>query len=384
MTAPATTTRGSQGFRPSPALRRALLLVTVLMILLASFLPPVSGWGSARIARGVERAFLELLFPFHGISEEGRRSVFLIGLSPLEVGSARHLVLVRDRDTQVWVEGANAASLMNPPQGELAWSVRHRLWLGGAPGETGPSVRVGRMTFFDRALSPREVESLAKTPPHGQLPSGLDPFLQIRPCGVPGASTADASASRATLTLRLPGNARCDGEALSLVGTPAVSAEALEELLSSIRRRQAFSVEIWIEPLAAPDRRRALLALAGDGKETNLRIDLGRSEMEVRVRAAYASIPRVLDFLLNLAAYAPLGVFIGWGRGRWSVVGLACIACTGLSLAVETAQLFSPDRVASLFDLAANGLGGTLGAVLVVAIRPGGRAASRAQGPAVS
>jgi VanZ family protein len=76
----------------------------------------------------------------------------------------------------------------------------------------------------------------------------------------------------------------------------------------------------------------------------------------------------VLDAVRNVALFAGLG-------GVWLVTGdptrllrgvaVATVVGTLLSVFVETAQLFSPSRMASVLDLATNGGGAMLGAALV-------------------
>ena len=75
------------------------------------------------------------------------------------------------------------------------------------------------------------------------------------------------------------------------------------------------------------------------------------------------------DLVANLLGYAPLGFLLalammraGWD-GRWAW-GLAVVLPSLLSLAVEMAQNFLPQRVPSNVDLALNGAGAVLGASL--------------------
>jgi|CXWL01.1.fsa_nt_gi VanZ family protein len=74
------------------------------------------------------------------------------------------------------------------------------------------------------------------------------------------------------------------------------------------------------------------------------------------------------DILLNAAAYVPLGALAclvfraGGDAGR--AIWKAAAAGGAFSLAMETAQLFVPFRVASIADIAANAAGALMGALL--------------------
>ena len=72
-----------------------------------------------------------------------------------------------------------------------------------------------------------------------------------------------------------------------------------------------------------------------------------------------------VDVAANLLFHVPLGFLFVAGRagGRWSA-GAAVVYCLGLSYAIETAQLFAPNRDSSLLDVLMNGLGGAAGAGL--------------------
>ncbi|UXY15157.1 VanZ family protein [Chitiniphilus purpureus] len=71
------------------------------------------------------------------------------------------------------------------------------------------------------------------------------------------------------------------------------------------------------------------------------------------------------DNFANVLAYVPLGLalVLSWRR-RWYAWPLAVLSGTGLSAAVEFAQQFLPDRVASNLDILANGCGAVIGATL--------------------
>jgi VanZ family protein len=71
------------------------------------------------------------------------------------------------------------------------------------------------------------------------------------------------------------------------------------------------------------------------------------------------------DFLLNIIAYAPFGLFVGWLPARASPlarVALGALAGAALSFAMETLQMYLPQRVASTADLVSNTLGALVGA----------------------
>ncbi len=76
------------------------------------------------------------------------------------------------------------------------------------------------------------------------------------------------------------------------------------------------------------------------------------------------------DVWLNLAAYAPLGVLacrhFRQARAPGAAIALAVAFGAGLSLAMETCQLFIPYRVATVYDVFAN-TAGTLAGALVFA-----------------
>ena len=67
----------------------------------------------------------------------------------------------------------------------------------------------------------------------------------------------------------------------------------------------------------------------------------------------------------NVAMFLPVGMFLVLllGRRRW---WLAVALGVGLSVLIETAQLFLPTRVSDVRDLLHNGLGALLGVVLVL------------------
>lgn len=82
------------------------------------------------------------------------------------------------------------------------------------------------------------------------------------------------------------------------------------------------------------------------------------------------------DLLINVAAYAPLGFLLAVAlRERFSaptaVLAAAALAAL-LSLAMESAQMFLPTRIASNVDLLTNGAGGLFGAMAAPLLSPSG------------
>jgi VanZ family protein len=78
------------------------------------------------------------------------------------------------------------------------------------------------------------------------------------------------------------------------------------------------------------------------------------------------------DLLVNVVAYVPLGFLFALAAlpllaSRWAALA-AILAGTALSLGVEVAQGFIPERVSSNLDLLSNGLGAMLGALLAVTL----------------
>jgi VanZ family protein len=78
------------------------------------------------------------------------------------------------------------------------------------------------------------------------------------------------------------------------------------------------------------------------------------------------------DVMINVVAYAPLGLAATWMSGRDASVSRAVlraiIACALLSLAMETTQMYLPVRRASTIDLLANMLGAAIGACIAASI----------------
>jgi VanZ family protein len=88
------------------------------------------------------------------------------------------------------------------------------------------------------------------------------------------------------------------------------------------------------------------------------------------LRFLFAPWPRYItidDILINLAAYVPLGFLFALSlRSRMSAgaaVALATLLSLSTSLAMESAQMFLPSRIASNVDLLTNGTGALFGAL---------------------
>ena len=79
----------------------------------------------------------------------------------------------------------------------------------------------------------------------------------------------------------------------------------------------------------------------------------------------------IADVVLNLLGYLPLGLLLtltamAWIAPRWAALS-ATVVGTCISLVLEAAQSFLPQRVPSNLDLLSNGLGAMAGALIAVA-----------------
>jgi VanZ family protein len=79
----------------------------------------------------------------------------------------------------------------------------------------------------------------------------------------------------------------------------------------------------------------------------------------------------IADVVLNVLGYLPLGLLLtltamAWITPRWAAL-LATVVGTFISLGLEAAQSFLPQRVPSNLDLLCNGLGAMAGALVAVA-----------------
>jgi len=77
------------------------------------------------------------------------------------------------------------------------------------------------------------------------------------------------------------------------------------------------------------------------------------------------------DLFSNVALYLPLGLLLALNLShwRWSSLWVPLIAGALLSLSIEAAQSYLPQRVPSLLDLAANTLGAFCGSMLAAGLR---------------
>jgi VanZ family protein len=95
-----------------------------------------------------------------------------------------------------------------------------------------------------------------------------------------------------------------------------------------------------------------------------LRLPLPEALAAMFARPRY---PIAFDVGLNIVAYVPLGMLaaLRFGSDGRRARGLALAVAFGaaLSFAMETCQLFIPGRVASIYDVLANGAGTALGAL---------------------
>jgi VanZ family protein len=107
--------------------------------------------------------------------------------------------------------------------------------------------------------------------------------------------------------------------------------------------------------------------------------------------AAFFARPRYItgfDIALNVLAYVPLGTlaclqFLQRGNAKGASIMKAALLGAAFSFAMECAQLFIPTRIASIYDVMANGAGALAGALVFadpwysVATRPLGRLRDR-------
>jgi VanZ family protein len=95
-----------------------------------------------------------------------------------------------------------------------------------------------------------------------------------------------------------------------------------------------------------------------------------RMPMDDAIVAAFGSVRYVTSFdvAVNVLAYVPLGVlvtrlFIQAGTTNGSAIVRATVFGAAFSLCMETAQLFIPGRISSIYDALANTAGTLLGAL---------------------
>jgi hypothetical protein len=74
-----------------------------------------------------------------------------------------------------------------------------------------------------------------------------------------------------------------------------------------------------------------------------------------------------LEFTANIAMFIPVGLFflLLLGRSFWLV---AVLAGVGLTFAIESAQIFLPDRVSDPRDLLSNSIGALVGVVAALLV----------------
>jgi VanZ family protein len=73
------------------------------------------------------------------------------------------------------------------------------------------------------------------------------------------------------------------------------------------------------------------------------------------------------DVLINVSAYVPLGFMLTLGLRQWlrpaGAVSAGALLSVGVSIAMESMQMFLPARIASNVDVLTNGAGGLIGAL---------------------
>jgi glycopeptide antibiotics resistance protein len=125
-----------------------------------------------------------------------------------------------------------------------------------------------------------------------------------------------------------------------------------------LHRRQAAALLVAYATLIG------LVTLTPDSVDRGVYPYLMRGVLFVQHHGIPAFRYSMIEEATNVALFVPLGMLgvLALGRRRWWLVA---IAGTALSASVELAQgAFLPGRVASLGDVAANGLGALVGAVL--------------------
>jgi hypothetical protein len=87
---------------------------------------------------------------------------------------------------------------------------------------------------------------------------------------------------------------------------------------------------------------------------------------------SWATPPFAIDFILNIALYAPLGAFGALSLRRSKSpkfrVGVVTIGGAALSIAIELTQYFDAGRITAATDVYANVLGTFLAAVAVAVL----------------
>ncbi|WP_043670313.1 VanZ family protein [Clavibacter michiganensis] len=153
---------------------------------------------------------------------------------------------------------------------------------------------------------------------------------------------------------------RGDTPAGSAAGTPHRSpwGERQDRARKRVHRRQAAVLLLAYVALIA------LLTLTPDSVDRGVYPYLMRGVLFAQHHGIPGFRYSMIEEAANVALFVPLGMLgvLALGRRRWWLVA---VAGTVLSASVELAQgAFLPGRVASLGDVATNGLGALLGAVL--------------------
>jgi len=77
----------------------------------------------------------------------------------------------------------------------------------------------------------------------------------------------------------------------------------------------------------------------------------------------------VVDVLLNIAGFVPLGVivcaYLLWSTSRRKAITITTVACALLSLTIEILQYYIPRRGSGITDVITNSLGALIGAILL-------------------
>lgn len=87
------------------------------------------------------------------------------------------------------------------------------------------------------------------------------------------------------------------------------------------------------------------------------------------------------DVLINVSAYIPLGFMLTLGVRLWlppmAAVAAGLLLAVGISIAMESIQMFLPARIASNVDVLANGAGALIGALAAPLFLPSRRIGAR-------
>lgn len=92
----------------------------------------------------------------------------------------------------------------------------------------------------------------------------------------------------------------------------------------------------------------------------------------------FSTYQRPFDVVANMLLFVPFGAAMTWRETR-ARVGRATVTAFLLSLAIETGQVFTHNRAATVTDVLTNTAGAWLGARLATRARPSGVSASAAE-----